>query len=124
MIDCFVIERRDPPGGNGRYTYILPDGREVQFEEVPPGALWKGKPIDGYAIPGDDGEVWYCMTPGGAWCIDSIPGFGTGAPSDSNPGRKWQRTGTAPKFTVTPSIVIGRPEKYHGWLRDGQLIPC
>jgi hypothetical protein len=52
------------------------------------------------------------MTPGGEWAID-MP---------SIDGGKWSRTGTVPKISVTPSILI--PDKYHGFLTDGTLRDC
>ena len=35
--------------------------------------------------------------------------------------RPWTRTGVAPKLTAQPSILC---QDYHGWLRDGVLVPC
>jgi hypothetical protein len=62
--------------------------------------------------PTPDGHFVCVMTPGGEWNID---GRSTG-------GGYWTRTGTPPKLTVRPSILIGRA--YHGFLTDGKLIQC
>ena len=50
----------------------------------------------------------------GEWCVDG--------PANNGPG--WDRTGdptaVPPTVTATPSIQC---RSYHGWLRDGKLVP-
>jgi hypothetical protein len=58
-----------------------------------------------------DGIMLCVKTPGGDWIVDG----------PSNNGNGWERTGTVPKITATPSILMAR---YHGWLRDGWLVEC
>lgn len=59
-----------------------------------------------------DERVLVVMTPGGEWVIDQI----------SAQGNFWTRTGVPPNITAHPSIhIIGR---YHGWLRNGELVPA
>lgn len=108
------------------------DGREFLLREAPPGALWRATWFEDRATKADvaktvdpvvacslvdarkewvgaDGQSWVVKLPDGTdWAIDG----------PSNGGGRWTRTGVAPKFTVTPSILT---PKYHGWLRDGVL---
>lgn len=86
-----------------------------------PGAMWDASwllGLPGYA-PGPDGRILCVATPGdGEWVVDG--------PSSS--GSRWARTGEPPLVTATPSIRVGGvngvPERYHGWLRDGYLLPA
>lgn len=51
---------------------------------------------------------------GGIHCLHTSP---SSAPNDG-----WTVTGNLPNVTVHPSIdVRGR---WHGWIRDGELLPC
>ena len=81
------------------------------FGQIPVGAMWRLTWLekDQYGC-GPDGQSWAVMTPGGEWCMDC----------PSSDGGYWTRTGEAPNFTVTPSIHV--PERYHGWLRNGELV--
>lgn len=87
------------------------------MHNVPPGAMW-----DAWWWPDEhrasrpDGMVLCVQLPNGRyWMID-------GPASNGTPGEiGWTRTGVAPKITATPSILAG---DYHGWLRDGVLVPC
>lgn len=78
---------------------------------VPPGAMWDADWM-GDDYRGPDGRCLVVKTPGGDWCIDGPA---------SNGGR-WTRSGTPPKITANPSIAVGDPQRYHGWLRDGVLV--
>jgi hypothetical protein len=82
----------------------------------PAGAMW-----DAWWMPeqwhGPDGLALSVQLPdGGCWLVDG--------PSSS--GGKWTRTGDPkaqpPTVDVNPSILSGKPETYHGWLRHGQLV--
>lgn len=77
------------------------------------GAMWDAPWLDD-EYKGPDGKHIIVMTPGGEWCLDG----------PASNGGKWSRTGIPPKITVAPSISIGKPERYHGWLRDGVLVPA
>lgn len=57
----------------------------------------------------------YLVLPfGHFWLLD-------GKPSDG--GKGWTITGTAPKITASPSIWCnaGKPNEFHGWLKDGLI---
>jgi hypothetical protein len=89
--------------------YVRQDtGEEVTLRDPPIGAMW-----DAFwsRHRGPDGLSLVVQTPGGEWMIDG--------PSSS--GGHWFRTGQPPRITVTPSIAAGHPERYHGFLTDGQL---
>lgn len=99
---------------NRTELYVRQDtGEKMTLSDAPPGAMWfapwyKGlKDFD----RSPDGNVLVVKTPAGDWNVDSKASNGPG----------WIRTGVPPKVTATPSILIG---KYHGWLRDGQLVEC
>jgi hypothetical protein len=100
--------------------FMLAPGADVNT--APVGAMWNcdwyrgehhenGTAYDRHP----DGLVLCVNTPGGHWLIDG-PSFSNGREVG-----KWERTGVAPNITVTPSILQPR---YHGWLRDGQLVEC
>ena len=90
--------------------YAAEDGRRWAVRDLPPGAMY-----DSWWGPekGPNGEPWWVLVlpPGGhnTWDI-------YGPASNSKTG--WTITGTAPKLTASPSILVPR---YHGWLRDGVL---
>ncbi len=114
-----------------RQIWATDDNREMTLEDAPVGAMWncwwfadrreyKGPG----SFVGPDGLSLNVKTPGGDWLIDG--------PSYSEDGERmtggWARSGTPPEITVTPSIRClggkGKPDKYHGWLRGGVLVPC
>ena len=43
--------------------------------------------------------------------------------AEASNGPGWTRTGTVPRVTARPSIFIDAPRGWHGWLRDGVLVP-
>lgn len=92
-------------------------GEAVTIRDAPPGAMWWADWLDGrswtskFHVERGGGPHLIVQTPGGQWDIDS----------KSLNGEGWQRTGTPPDITATPSIVAG---KYHGRLRDGWLEEC
>lgn len=61
-----------------------------------------------------DGITLMVKTPDGEWCVDG-PSYSGG--KVNGPG--WTRTGTVPKITASPSILM---TNYHGWLREGFLV--
>jgi hypothetical protein len=89
---------------------------ELTLRDPPHGAMWDCTwfPTDSM---GPDGKCLCIMTPGGQWMPD-LP---------SSDGKPWTRTGTVPKITVRPSILInarGNWPGYHGFLTDGVLVDC
>ncbi len=84
----------------------------VTLYDAPAGAMWDAPWHKGhhgkFAKP--DGLYIVVRTPAGDWLVDG--------PSSNNNGAGWQRTGTPPQISVTPSI--GFPN-FHGWLRNGVL---
>jgi hypothetical protein len=86
-------------------------GADVTIKEAPAGAIWDAHWWPVVKDRGPDGRCLVVKTPGGDWMID--------CPSTS--GGRWTRTGTPPKITVTPSILLS---DYHGWLRGGELVPA
>jgi hypothetical protein len=91
--------------------YLLPQtGEEFTLAEVPVGAMWYADWIPA-RWRGPDGHTLMVRTPAGNWCID-----GPATP----PGARWQRVGTPPQVTVSPSF---QSKDYHAHLRDGYLIP-
>lgn len=101
----------------------------VPIEPAPVGAIWRATWYEDLPeFIGADGQSYLVRTPGGDWAID---GPSTDQAHNQIPkkvGGGWQRSGTAPKFTVRPSILIGkRPDgswTYHGFLTDGRLEEC
>lgn len=102
-------------------------GLTMLLDEAPAGAMWNawwiGRESRVYKGPGSfigpDGIALMVKTPGGDWFVDG--------PANNGPG--WTRSGAPPRVTASPSILIphGRGasrEPYHGWLRNGVLVPC
>jgi hypothetical protein len=94
------------------------NGVLLRLQEAPVGAMWNADWLP-QNYRGPDGWCLVVNTPGGQWAVDGPPeGQRTGC---------WQRTGTPPDVTATPSILIRNPdgtERYHGWLRNGWLERC
>lgn len=89
----------------------------LDLDESALGAMWWAKwlPKDWW---GPEGKGCLCVnTPGGMWPIDgpAFPANGTSIP------HAWSRTGEPPLVTARPSILIGNPPRYHGFLADGIL---
>lgn len=89
------------------------------LSEAEPGALWDawwyGKSgFDANPNRPDSLHVM-CRTPGGDWYVDGR----------SSQGRFWTRSGDPrekpPTITASPSIIA---QSYHGWLRNGMLVPA
>lgn len=94
-----------------------PDGELVTLEGAPVGAMWFAPWYEDHH-KGPDGRCLMVKTPGGDWSPDF---------KASNSGTPWERSGTPPNVTATPSIGQMNPDgsfRYHGWLRDGQLVPA
>lgn len=89
------------------------------LRDAPAGAMW-----DAFWMPaprrGPDGLSLVVRTPGGDWMVDG-PSHHADGSVQASPG--WTRTGTVPHVTASPSILMHR-DGYHGWLRDGRLVPC
>jgi len=120
-IKCFWVEKtadgtawtRIDTGEVMPYAYAFGDG-----------ALWSDLTsydvqtyAEGLAKRYPDGLRLRVRTPGGEWDIDG-PSYSDGAHACP-----WTRTGDPRRpetLTVTPSINF--PGRYHGWLRNGQLV--
>jgi hypothetical protein len=94
-------------------------GEEWVQMDLPAGAMYDAtwlKGEGGEKRCGPDGLALHVVCPPGKnwgdhWHVDG--------PANNGPG--WQRTGTVPNITATPSIQTPR---YHGWLRNGALVEC
>jgi len=121
-IECFLVEA-DGKGG------FLWDGKQVRLEDLPPGAMWYA---DWYWRKGPDGHRLFVKTPGGTWSPDGRASNCT-RPDDTE-HFCWVRHGTPPNITVDKDgntcgcgCSIGQGEgyrDYHGFLRNGQLVPA
>jgi hypothetical protein len=116
----------EDPSGNVYHIgndpmFLTKDG--VEIKAAPVGAMWDADWYEGSKLKdgrlynrNPDGVTLVVRTPGGDWIVDG-PSFANREEVGS-----WSRFGTLPNVTATPSILI--PGKYHGWLRDGQLVEC
>jgi hypothetical protein len=96
-------------------------GELILLNEAPVGAMWLatwfppsfGSPVHQSERPGQPHLI--VKTPGGDWDVDAKSANGSG----------WSWSGTPPNVTASPSILIqsSLPE-YHGWLRNGELVPA
>jgi hypothetical protein len=93
-----------------------PDGKlyAIRDRELPAGAMWEAPWLVNAGWAGPDGRSYVVKLPtGSTFQID-------GPESGGKAG--WSRTGTAPNFTVSPSIhEVGA---YHGHLVNGIISPC
>jgi len=107
---CPCGRRFDPPDAAqvfcSRIYRDAVSARAWPLRAAPVGAIWEAP---WYGCAGPDGRCWVVRTPGGDWVIDGT----------ASGGGRWTRTGTPPRLTVSPSILV---RGYHGWLRDGLLV--
>lgn len=103
---CFMVTKNEHPpekspgGGIVTRPYFVDEaGKHYEFDELPAGAMFLSGPLLHVKLPTNR-----------FWCPDRPA---------SNSGLPWQRTGTPPHVTCSPSIDC--PSGYHGWLRDGVL---
>lgn len=75
---------------------------------MPPGAMWDADWL-GKNYQGPDGKCWTVQLPGGY----DFPIFSVA----SGTKQKWNVTGSAPTFTLSPSINC--EGVYHGWIQNG-----
>ncbi len=119
----YVFEEKDEWQHNLERIYceatldgqLVPGGRRFGLRNAPWGAMWDAR---WHWEKGPDGRCIYVQTPCGEWCIDS---------RCNKSHKPWQRSGTPPRITARPSILIGgsTPERqYHGWLTEGVLKEC
>jgi hypothetical protein len=94
-------------------------GFDEQREGVPAIPLGGMRLFDDLYPPeliGADGRTLVVRVPGPQWSHDWII------------DGKWQRSGTAPHFSATPSLKVygfdGQPDRWHGYLTNGVLEPC
>lgn len=110
----YVFQETDEWQGNGDRVYKRSDtGAEMTLRDATPGAMWNAFWMESWKGP--DGMSLVLKLPGNHdWMIDG--------PSTTHPApNAWTRTGTPPKITVSPSIVV---PGFHAWLRDGVLTEC
>lgn len=91
-------------------------GALFTLAQAPVGAMWFAPWLTS-RHKGPDGRCLVVKTPGGDWTVDGPATNGCG----------WTRTGTPPHITAHPSIGMLKPDgswRYHGWLRDGVLVPA
>lgn len=93
-------------------------GETWAFRRLPAGAMYDAKWLHGEGGKrcGSDGIALHVVVPPGEdwgdhWHVDG----------GSSNGNGWDRTGTPPLITATPSIQTPR---YHGYLRNGFLEKC
>jgi len=94
-------------GTKGRFT----------IDGMPPGAMYDAewyKIEAGYGVGSDGVALCVKLPPGREWDVWHVDGIGKAS-------SRWDRVGTIPKITATPSILT--PD-YHGFLRDGWLEEC
>lgn len=84
------------------------NGELVTMTDAPVGAMWNADwYVDHPGMTRNEPGVCIVMkTPAGDWIIDG--------PASNGPG--WTRRGVPPLLEVTPSIGIGEPQRFHGWL--------
>jgi hypothetical protein len=92
-----------------------PDGKEGLWttRSMPVGAMFDAT---WWPEKGPDGKCIAVILPPGRgdldmWLVDG----------SSKDGKPWQRTGTPPRISATPSI---KSPDYHGHLTNGALVPC
>jgi hypothetical protein len=84
------------------------------------GTNWRGTLEQDLLKAYPDGLTVVVITPGGPWVIDGPSYDGT-----AHHPCPWTRTGdprSPSTFSVSPSI--NQTGSYHGWLRDGELVPA
>jgi len=99
-----------------------------------PGMMWR--------CPDDDEagrECWWIILPNTKPVEPGLPSeisWRTTDRASAPPHEMWEVTGTVPAITVSPSIDVecwrtgpdGTPYRdgshWHGWIRDGELVPA
>lgn len=111
----YVFKPEDQWQHNHTQLYARSDtGALHNLGDAPVGAMW----FADWYLPnykGPDGHVLVVKTPGGEWIVDS--------PANNGPG--WTRSGVPPLVTASPSIGMHNADgswRYHGWLRNGELV--
>jgi hypothetical protein len=94
-----------------RLYYTLPDGREVEFKDLPVGAMWHTDMVpplsDGYKLYENDPSLCVLLPGKSIWHMHH----------KGTDGCLWNISGSPPRVTASPSInLVGI---YHGWVRDG-----
>lgn len=95
----------------------------VTIGDAPAGALYDSgtfNDVDGYQR-NEDGISIVCKTPAGDWLIDGPSSHRRPDGTWERTGSGWSRSGTLPDISVSPSIAIGDPTRFHAVLTDGWL---
>jgi Family of unknown function (DUF6527) len=104
---------------NDNRLYRRPDGFEFahwgSMKAVPPGTMWR--------VPwADKQHSVHHLQHVESWCA-VLPDGGTWITSqDASGGGYWTVNGTPPAIDVSPSIWHSRPDGWHGWIRNGELV--
>lgn len=98
----------------------LPDGSEFSWrgafgQVAPPGTMIRASWHDECSRHPARIDSWLVALPDGGEWITSQQATG---------GDWWTVTGTPPLITVSPSIWNRKPGGWHGWIRDGELVPA
>lgn len=97
------------------------NGDILTWEDAPAGAMYDAPWYHGW-MQGDDGRSLMVKLPGGSdWLIDGRANNCSCKGERTSGHHCWIRMGEPPKVTASPSILV---PNYHGWLRDGVLVPC
>lgn len=121
-VRCFMVEA-DGAGG-----FVL-NGKRLNLDDLPIGAMYFA---DWYSRKGPDGHHLIVKTPGGLWHVDNRANNCTRLSDDLH--YCWVRHGVPPVITVDKDgdtcgcgCSIGQGpgyRHYHGFLRDGILVPA
>lgn len=105
---------------NDARIFRLPDGAEFHFwgsfgRFAPPGTMIRADWYDEFSDHPGHIESWLIALPDGGEWITSQRASG---------GGYWTVTGTPPKITASPSVFHNAPTGWHGFVRDGELVPA
>jgi hypothetical protein len=100
-------------GGGQRFTWGSGNW------DGPPGAMFRA-PWQDDITPDNGLPAWIIFLPNGTyWCTrDRSSGGG------NKIGPQWSVSGTPPRITVNPSINDQSSRPWHGWIRDGEMVPA
>ncbi len=91
-------------------------GEVLTWESAPAGAV---REATWWPDKGPDGRAWEIKLPDGSDFMTEQRATNCACPPNNPQHRCWTRTGTAPSFTIQPSIQTPR---WHGFIRGGKLV--
>jgi hypothetical protein len=99
---------------------IMTDGtQKLLTHEMPVGAMWWSVPISP-----DKGSQYWKARGAGNMLIVRTPGGDCNLDRPSAGGPGWEWTGNPPNVTATPSIWCDQPNGWHGYVKEGKLVPA